>query len=62
MMAFHTKLRSIDIERFRPKFLKNWETQIFQNLRASLPAVWYQFASLRMQIGISCDEARQLNG
>jgi len=25
-------LRSIDIERFTPKFLKNWETQPFQKL------------------------------
>jgi len=27
-----TKLRSIDIERSTPKFLKNWEIQLFQKL------------------------------
>ena len=28
----NTKLRSIDIERFTPKFLKNWEPQLFQKV------------------------------
>jgi len=32
LTIFYTKLRSIDIERSTPKFLKNWETQLFQKL------------------------------
>jgi len=32
LFVCHTKLRSIDIERSTPKFLKNWETQLFQKL------------------------------
>ena len=52
--AINTKLRSIDIERFTPKFLKNWETKLFQKLagigsRCLIPicipmnANWYYF-------------------
>ena len=28
----YTNLRSTDVERYTPKFLKNWETQLFQKL------------------------------
>jgi len=28
--ATDTNLRSTDVERYTPKFLKNWETQLFQ--------------------------------
>jgi len=52
---FNTNLRSIDIERFTQKFLKNWETQLFQKLagigsRCLIPicipanANWYNVA------------------
>jgi len=30
--AANTKLRSTDVERYTPKFLKSWETQFFQKL------------------------------
>ena len=58
MGSAYTKLRSIDIERSTPKFLKNiWsvckERGFFKNLLTSVPVALYQFAFLRIQIGIS---------
>jgi hypothetical protein len=29
-LTLNTKLRSTGVERYTPKFLKNWETQLFQ--------------------------------
>jgi len=72
----HTKLRSIDIERFTPKFLKNWETQLFQkslgircsigytrSLRCGLlkmPAFFYSLTRLNIQFHYAGISSRRL--
>jgi len=66
--VIYTKLRSIDIERSTPKFLKNWETQLFQKLagvgsrrliptRNLLIASWYNL--LTMFYAIDCSGRAQ---
>jgi len=62
--ATYTKLRSIDIERSTPKFLKNRETQLFQKLagvgsrrliptRNLLIASWYYLLTMLYAIDSS---------